>query len=200
MPPSGSKYSNPDPYLEIQNELDQVYLNSRHVLLFGDFNARTAKLADYLEGDTFIFEILGDESLNTEREETFQNFEKASIPIERNNAYPKTNAYGYQFLDLCRNNNLFILNGRLDNQEPKRTCKNSSTVDYFVSTAFNFELVSSITTHEFDALFSDAHCPVSLSIVPINKNYNIDDTPQYSKTQPNIRLWNVDKKIRFVRI
>ena len=76
--------------------------------------------------------------------------------------------------------------------------QNSGTVDYFVSTAFNFELVSSIiTTHEFDALLSDAHCAVSFSIVPINKNYNIDDTPQYSKTQPNVRLWNVDKKDSF---
>ena len=170
VPPHGSKYAHPDPYLEIQSEFDQVCLNSRHVLLFGDFNARSAKLADYTDGDKFIFDILGDESLSMEREETFRNFESASIPIERSSADPKTNAYGYQLTDFCKNNNVFILNGRLDYHEPKLTCKNSSTVDYmyFVSTAFNVDLLSTITTHEFDALLSDAHCPVSLTLNPIN--------------------------------
>ena len=75
MPPNGFKYAHPDPYLEIQSEFDQVCLNSNHVLLFGDFNSRTARLADYIEVDKFIFYILGDESLSRERGETFRNFE-----------------------------------------------------------------------------------------------------------------------------
>ena len=54
VPPIGSKYAQSDPYLEIQSEFDQFYLNSDHVLLFGDFNFRTAKLAGYIEGDQFI--------------------------------------------------------------------------------------------------------------------------------------------------
>ena len=197
VPPHGSKYAHPDPYLEIQSEFDQVCLNSRHVLLFGDFNARSAKLADYTDGDKFIFDILGDESLSMEREETFRNFESAGIPIERSSADPKTNAYGYQLTDFCKNNNVFILNGRLDYHEPKLTCKNSSTVDYFVSTAFNFDLLSTITTHEFDALLSDAHCPVSLTLNPINTCEKRDGSSEHRKNEPNVRLWNPDKKDSF---
>ena len=172
------------------------YKVSLNMLLFGDFNSRTAKLADYIEGDKFIFDILGD--LSREREETFRNFETADIPLERNSVDLNTKAYGYQLTNFCKNNSVFILNGRLDCHEPKLTCKNSSTVDYFVSSAFNFGLLSSLTTHEFDALFSDAHCPVSLTLIPINKH----DQPklrEYRETEPNIRLWNAEKTESFCR-
>ena len=83
------------------------------MLLFGDFNSRTAKLADYIEGDKFIFDILGD--MSREREETFRNFETADS-VDLN-----TNAYGYQLTEFCKNNSVFILNGRLDCHEPKLT-------------------------------------------------------------------------------
>ena len=63
----------------MRTSIDQVCPNSRHVLCFGDFNARTARLADYTDGDKLIFDILGDESLNMEREETFRNFENAGL-------------------------------------------------------------------------------------------------------------------------
>ena len=198
VPPIGSKYAQPDPYLEIQNEFDQICLNSKHVLLFGDFNARTSRLADYSEGDKFIFEMLGDESLHMEREETFRNFEKCNISLERNSADTKTNAYGYQLINFCKNNNVFILNGRLEHSGPKLTCKNSSTVDYFVSTSFNFDIFSSITTHEFDSLLSDAHCPVSLTLTPIKTQINGEPIYlKYEESKPTVRLWNVNKKELF---
>ena len=136
--------------------------------------------------------------LSREREETFRNFETADIPLERNSVDLNTNAYGYQLTDFCKNNSVFILNGRLDCHEPKLTCKNSSTVDYFVSSAFNFGLLSSLTTHEFDALFSDAHCPVSLTLIPINK-YDQPKLREYRETEPNIRMWNTEKTESFCR-
>ena len=53
IPPHGSKYAHPDPYLEIQQEFDQFCLDSKHVLLFGDFNSRTANLPDFVDCDAF---------------------------------------------------------------------------------------------------------------------------------------------------
>ena len=39
--------------------------------------------------------------------------------------------YGYKFIVFCKDNSLSILNGRLDGSS-KVTCKNVSTVDYFL--------------------------------------------------------------------
>ena len=77
-----------------------------------------------------------------------------------------TNVYGPQLIDFCKNNNIFILNGRIspDADSPKRTCKNSSTVDYFLCTAHVFEFVSNLEIQEYSCLYSDAHCPISSAI------------------------------------
>ena len=42
--------------------------------------------------------------------------------------------YGYKLLSLCKNNNLYIANGRsgLDKGVGKLTCKNTSLIDYML--------------------------------------------------------------------
>ena len=192
IPPHGSKYAHPDPYLEIQQEFDQFGLDSKHVLLFGDFNSRTANLPDFVDCDAFLFEINGNEDLQNEKQEISHYFEIKNIPINRQTADPSTNAYGYQLADFCKNNNMFILNGRLDTGQPKLTCKNSSTVDYILSTAHNFKIIASFHIHEFDSLFSDAHCPLSVELLSTHKANTSTDPLQEIK--PQIRLWNAEKK------
>lgn len=198
IPPIGSKYANPDPYLEIQNEFDKFCLNSRYVLLFGDYNSRTGNMVDFIECDKFISDLLGDASFQAEREEIFQNFEKANLPLQRNNADSSTNAYGYQLVDFCKNNNIFVLNGRFDSSNPRLTCKNSSVVDYVLSTAHNFELITFFKIHEFDSLYSDAHCPISFNLAFTNRNdLRYKEIP--NTNDPKVRLWNIDKKDDFCK-
>ena len=74
-------------------------------------------------------------------------------------------------LEFCKNNNLFILNGRIgsDYTAQKLTCKEKSTVDYFLSSANIFEYLKGFHVMEFNSLFSDAHCAVSLTL---NLRYN----------------------------
>ena len=139
---------------------------------------------------------MGNESLSREREEIFRNFEITDVPLERNSVDLNTNVYGYQLTEFCKNNSVFILNGRLDYHERKLTCKHSTTVDYFVSTAFNFGLLSSLTTYPFDTLLSDTHCPVSLTLTPTNK-YDQPRIREHRETEPNIRLWNDEKRESF---
>ena len=46
---------------------------------------------------------------------------------------------GNNLLDICKANNLFIVNGRDDKTESgKLTCKNSSVVDYRICTYLSF--------------------------------------------------------------
>ena len=63
IPPHGSKYASSDTYFEVQEELIRFCGDSKHVLLFGDFNSRCKDLADYTEIDDFISDINGMQDL-----------------------------------------------------------------------------------------------------------------------------------------
>ena len=108
------------------------------------------------------------------------------------------NSYGYNFLDFCKNINLFILNGRIgcDRDQPHLTCKNSSTVDYFISSANILPNILDFRILEFSPLYSDAHCPIALAL-----NIQIIDDPNCIENNPSIsktKLWNSDKSESFI--
>ncbi|XP_060562755.1 putative uncharacterized protein DDB_G0282499 [Ruditapes philippinarum] len=53
IPPIGTKYENPDPFLEIQGEIDKY--DKENILLMGDFNSRTGDKDDFIVCDEYIF-------------------------------------------------------------------------------------------------------------------------------------------------
>ena len=67
-------------------------------MLLGDFNARTNKIEDHVskEGNTFINDIT----------------ENSFIPTNRENIDSVVNKHGKYLLELCKNCNLRITNGR----------------------------------------------------------------------------------------
>ena len=69
--------------------------------------------------------------------------------------------YSYKFIVFCKGNSLSILNGRLDGSS-KVTCKNVSTVDYFLCSTNVLPFVTNLYVHGFCDLLSDVHCAVSL--------------------------------------
>ena len=101
--------------------------------------------------------------------------------------------------DFCKYNNIFVLNGRMDKDRiiPKLTCKDSSTVDYFISTVQNIPLIQAFEILDFNALYSDAHCPITLSMEVYPHN---TDTAQMQnmKLEPKIKLWEEHKSQQFV--
>ena len=86
----------------------------KYVTLAHDTNARTGNLKDFLDPDTlfqdyFDFSNVSDEFLNKHIE-----LQILSIPLEdRCNSDHKTNTHGFRLIEICCNNNIFILNGRL---------------------------------------------------------------------------------------
>lgn len=86
IPPSGSRYANPDPYLELQNELNKYGTNCKNMLLLGDFNSRTSNLDDFVLIDEFICDIYGDDELLRESLDIFQCLDKSNIPLLRKSA------------------------------------------------------------------------------------------------------------------
>ena len=130
-----------------------------------------------------------------ENAEISHYFESNKVSLVRKSADTSINVYGYQMLDFCKSNDLFILNGRFGEDKifPKLTCKDASTVDYFISTPQIFTHIADFHVHDFSPLYSDSHCPIALHLG------NCSGTPgteirgcANSKTKLN--LWNKEKK------
>ena len=199
VPPIGSKFSVEDPFFEIQNELLRYCGESQHVLLFGDFNSRCGNMADYICSDEFIAELFHLEEINETNDRIRNIFETQNIQFERKIVDTSVNNYGREIINLCKNNDIFILNGRInpDFYEPKLTCRNASVVDYFLSTADVFENIISLQVNEFCELYSDVHCPVEITLRTKQVHNNtISAASEIQSTKP--KLWEQGKAQSFV--
>lgn len=200
IPPNRSRYSCEDPYLEIQTELNELTANSRYFILFGDLNSRTSNLKDYVLVDEFLSHMCDDDILRDENKETLYYFERDNVPLARNTSDKSTNTFGHQLLEFCRNNNMFILNGRFgtDRIEPKLTCKDASVVDYFISTAEVFHHIVDFEVLEFSPLYSDSHCAVALTLnmhnTPPGCTYSMEKSRD---SDPIPKLWDREKSESF---
>ena len=89
--------------------------------MVGDFNSRTAKLLDFYEveeSNKFIY-----------RNEFYDVYilDELDIPRLRNNPDNFVNTNGRKLISFCKNDNMFVLNGRVGkDQSGKPTSKNNS--------------------------------------------------------------------------
>jgi len=76
------------------------------------------------------------------------------------------NSNGLALVDICRNNNLFILNGRMgtDKDTGQFTYRNSSVIDYAIATAECFVFLTEFGIIETDSLFSDGHAIIKFTV------------------------------------
>ena len=101
LPPINSqRKSNEDDLQTLENEVNK-YSNFGHIVLIGDFNARTGLLKDFIENDSELIDDQLNEYYITD--ETFTN---------RNNQDIKLNKQGEEMIKFCIGNKLRILNGR----------------------------------------------------------------------------------------
>ena len=54
LPPEGSKFATQEMWDELQNEFSCLKSLSENVILMGDFNARTGRLNDFVQFDSFL--------------------------------------------------------------------------------------------------------------------------------------------------
>lgn len=129
--------------------------------------------------------------------ELCQRYQVCNVPIVRRTADNTVNNYGQQLIDLLKNNLLYFLNGRIgpDFENSKSTCRNVSTVDYFVSSSAVFKHVTDFCVHDFCDLYSDVHCPISLTL---KSKFNKNTIRQYSEKLSSIKIWDPDKKDLFI--
>lgn len=182
IPPEGSRYSSPDCFSEIEQEIINVESNCKYLCLFGDFNARVGKMQDYYTPDDFLAHVTHCEiqSEVATRSTIFDNYQ---IPLDRIVRDHTINNFGYKLDKFCKNNDIYILNSRVgdDKNIGGTPCKDISTVDYVFASANYFANLESFNIKHFFDLFSDVHNPtlshlsfvlMTLKIVKTNQALN----------------------------
>ena len=162
IPPENSKYSSREAFNEIEIEMHELMhantCNEKHVILTGDFNARTGT-----ESEIFYYEVEHENNIID-----FLEFIHPNIPFlngGRNNKDKTVNPYGKILIDACKSNNLLFINGRIgDNITGETTCKSVSTVDYFICDYDIFDNITNMKVLEHNILFSDVHCPIEIQL------------------------------------
>ena len=166
LPPTQSRFLNEDDLECLQIEITDMCSKFDLVYLAGDFSAQTADLADFTIADDFLdrhFDL--DDDLTS-----FYNqkaiLERLGIQVHRKSMDTKRNNHGYKLIEICKNNNLFILNGRFgkDQNICSYTFKKSSVIDYIISTAPSLELLLDFEITPLDRLYSDGHALLSFKI------------------------------------
>ncbi|CAC5367388.1 unnamed protein product [Mytilus coruscus] len=159
-----------------------------------DFNSRTASLQDFndlVDTDDFLAQNLID--INE-----FSNvniLDKLDIQRKRHSVDLSVNTYGRKLIQLCKNNNMYIMNGRIGNdEEGKPTSKNTSVIDYAISTADVFYLVKNFDVLPFSNLYSDIHCPLELVLSCNNTmQSNVYINVESGENNTYIGKWNHDQ-------
>ena len=198
VPPIQSRFYNDDELSKLENEIMSVCSSNKYVTISGDINARTAKLPDYVELDQYISEQFDfDDDIANFFDKT-EILKTLNIPVERSSMDVKTNNTGYWLTDLCKNNNLFIVNGRVgkDKGVGRKTFRETSTIDYTICTADCFTFLTQFEVIELEPIFSDGHCLLSWSL---NINLTTDDANDKPANYTNSRSkWSEKDRDIFV--
>ena len=201
VPPEGSKYSNSESFDEIEKELIALSKDSNmHSAIVGDFNAKTGTLNDFIIPDETLLDLFNLDSDNDVLSYMldYENLENQDVPLSRvSQCSCQPNNYGFKLLNFCKKLNIYIANSRigLDKGIGKRTCKNTSVVDYFLMSSKLFSLVKEFEIQDFDPLLSDVYNPIHITLQSsVTPNINNSNTSQHpTKTQ-----WFDNKRNEFV--
>jgi len=141
------------------------------VMLAGDHNARVGQRLDVIDNinlDRFVEMPLYDVRLD-----------QLPLRLSKDN---HSNVFGNKLLSLCKENGIFIVNGRL---EPGHlTCYNftrntfaASVVDYVILNNSLFECIADFKVNDLTE-FSD-HCPIEFALKYNNANTGVNTSTNY---------------------
>ena len=139
-------------------------------------------MKDYTKKDNFLSELFDFDPETVEFFSHINKLEKYDMLRDRQSCDRHTNNSGCKLIDMCKNHNLFILNGRFGKDKAKGnfSFRQSSVIDYTLITT---------EVNETDSLSSDVHCLLSPSLLLDAslfqvKNEQVPQTAPYSKRIP----------------
>ncbi|CAG2192233.1 unnamed protein product [Mytilus edulis] len=121
------------------------------------------------------------------------------IPRIRNSSDTVVNTYGRKLIQFCKNNNMYILNGRVgkDRVLGKPTSRSISVVDYILCTANILCKVDDFEVSDFCNLFSDIHSPLCLSLTVNGCNDTQGESEVNNDKNVHIGKWKHEKTIEY---
>ena len=112
VPPADSRLKNADETDIFEIEIIKACVLHKYVFLMGDFNARVGSAQDYIDASDFLRDRLEiDLDLNNPFDVSPALMEKG-LSKQRNSKDKIINNEGNKLLEICKTNNLIILNGR----------------------------------------------------------------------------------------
>ena len=203
FPPVGSEYKNDECFEILQNDIIKCYNpNESYLLLTGDLNSRTKNISEIAQTDTELLEFCNIDSNDVENNDNSAYvvtiLEELGLPICRKSLDSQSNTFGHRLIELCKNNNLVILNGRVgeDQNIGNFTTTRNSVVDYIIMSANSLRYLSDFKVHKFDPLLSGIHCPISCHLLTKYKTNiysNKEDNKGKYQTETNTKATNVCK-------
>ena len=160
IPPENSRFLINDELMTLEMEITETCSKHKYIVLTGDFNARLSNLPDYTPRDTFLSDLFDFDSQTEHFFNPVSELANYSVTCDRTSKDTKTNNNGFRLLEICKNNNLFLVNGRIgcDENVGNFTYRNVSVLDYSIVSLDMFEFYQDFEVVEMDPLFSDGHC------------------------------------------
>ena len=188
IPPENSDYSDINFFDVIQEDiLKHTTEKDYKVCLLGDFNARTGTKEDFVNLDDFVCNAT---QLDDKNKQDFDlsNLGRLGIDCNRYNYDKFVNNYGNRLLQLCKDLNLLIANGRVgqDKQKGSFTCKESSTIDYCILSPVLFTSIVNFEICSFDSMLSDVHNALYIELLCKTRESiieNFEDVTQVKKSK-----------------
>ena len=185
VPPQNSKYYNEDDFAQLEQEIMSFCCESKYVFITGDLNAKTASMQDFTRSDASFDKYLDldQETIDFFDQEAF--LQNNNIQVERVSKDKNTNNTGYKIIDICKNNNLYMLNGRYGQDAGKGnyTFRDQSVIDYSISSSEGFSLLTDFKIQELDDIYSDGH-----SLLQMNMHLNTAITLSEHTAETNCAL------------
>lgn len=199
VPPSHSLYGGGQHFDKVDDFLLTYTSHDYEHILCGDFNAHTLTMPDVIDV------IDGNDQVTDDL--PFSRPSDYNITENRVNQdlSPDRNFYGKKMVDVCKNNQVYIFNGRLgeDFNIGQYTTTFNTTIDYFIGTPLVMHLVKKFRILDYDALLSDVHCGLHAQL-KFCTNCNVISMPtntqeiRQSCVKPG--KWNNDKSGEYERI
>ena len=139
-----------------------VTLDLGDVYITGDLNSRVGENLDYIEN------IDLDRFVDLPIDDTPSSFFR-----DRKSMDKQSNIFGKKLLSLCKENNIKIVNGRLEEGKLTYHCLNrnracGSVVDYIITKAEHFKFLSSMKI--LDLSEHSDHCPIHFTMNYVKVN------------------------------
>ena len=177
MPPATTRYSNPDIFIELEDDLVRLNTNPSYIVIAGDFNAH---IGSHVEHQSHVHNLDVNKYLDVDDDNDEMQCQEPRFQ-SRSSVDTKFNDYGKKLLDVCSNNDLYVMNGRVgsDRNIGKATFKDSkSVIDYVIVSPEILCDNTEFNVLDFDYLFSDIHCVIKTQIsLCINCSGNDENTP-----------------------